>query len=443
MMLGFPSAAIAQSGSCTVVAGTLGAAHDLYDEHCTVPRRDCDPINGQWYCSSESISASSIPDNVISDNQSQPGQQGSSGGAGSEPNSGIGGPCIDADGDGWGWNGASCRVSASADNGASDSANGASVPTTGSSTCVDADGDGWGWNGSESCRVSAGPDSGAASSVGSGSSGANSGACVDDDGDGWGWNGRSSCRVSGAQYAGSDSVPVYQSSDITDLVLLTGQSNALGANTGYSAGLDSPDVQVFAFTNNGWRVADLHQVWDRGWHPRNDPDTDPSNNLLLHFGKRVVSRDDNRVVGFILASEPGAAISNWDYNGAFYRMLESKVLDAINQLPHKSELDGVLWHQGETDANDTAYYSRKLTELIANFRAENWYSSRKPFICGEIAHRGGVNNRLNQLNSDGDSYTACVSAAGLSTREDGSHFDAAGLRELGRRYADRYYSMTR
>ena len=119
------------------------------------------------------------------------------------------------------------------------------------------------------------------------------------------------------------------------------------------------------------------------------------------------------------------------------------MIDAINQLPHKSQLDGVLWHQGETDANDTPYYENKLRALIRNFRSENWYSPGKPFLCGEIARRGGVNNRLNSLNNDSDAYTGCVSASGLQTRVDGSHFTAEGLREIGKRYADRYYSMTR
>ncbi len=459
---------LAQSGACLVVADSLGAAHDLYESHCSEPRQDCDPVSGRWYCSSQNIPNSGVPAGAYSGEQAGSNQSNSSGSSSNNnsgaDNAGSGsagsGVCVDPDGDGWGWNGASCRVSGSTGNttntGAGDTGNGSSGTGGGTSSsesqsganCVDPDGDGWGWDGSASCRVSSAANSGAGNNNNTaGNNTSDASNCVDPDGDGWGWNGSSSCRVAVRQPSNnasneSNASTVYRSSDITDLVLLTGQSNALGASTDYDSGLDSPDKQVFAFTSNGWQVADLHQIWDRGWHPRNDPNTDPSNNLLLHFGKRLVSRDRNRVVGFVLVSEPGAAIVNWDYNSEFYRKMENRVLDAINQLPHKSQLDGVLWHQGETDANDTAYYTNKLNALISNLRSENWYSSGKPFICGEIAKRGGVNNRLNRLNTDNDAYTACVSAAGLSTRIDGSHFDAEGLRELGKRYADRYYSMT-
>lgn len=465
-MVQIPTAA-AQSGECIVVAGSLGDAQDLYASYCSEPRRDCDPVNGQWYCSSANISASNLPDNIYSGAGQSGGTSGSTSQAGSASSgqaqtggtastpSGTAGACVDPDGDGWGWNGSSsCRIESSSSGGSTSGSNSTTQSSSSGNTtssnaaCVDPDGDGWGWDGSRSCRVdsgSTGTSSGSSNSASSGgntASSADAGACVDPDGDGWGWDGRASCRVESTQKSNSTSNGSYQAADITDLVLLTGQSNALGANTDYDAGLDAPDKQVFAFTNNGWREANLNQIWDRGWHPRNNPNTDPSNNLLLHFGKRLVARDGNRVVGFILVSEPGAAIANWDYNSDFYRAIDARVLDAINQLPHKSQLDGILWHQGETDANDTDYYTQKLNGVIANFRSENWFSNGKPFICGEIAKRGGVNNRLNRLNTDNDAYTACVSASGVSTREDGSHFDAEGLRELGKRYADRFYSMT-
>ena len=428
--MGLPTYVMAQSSgqSCAVVADTLANAITAYAQNCPQPRQDCDPIDGEWYCSSDSISGSAKPavvnrntsqnNNSSASNNSQVQQSGSvdntTSSQGSNTSSGNStsgqGPCIDVDGDGWGWNGASCRVSTTV--AASNQTQ--SPASEGSGTCIDTDGDGWGWNGA-SCRVTAASQTSGTQSTGSQNSGANNAAS-----------------------SGS-----YRASDITDLVLLTGQSNALGANTDYDASLDSPHPQVFAFTDTGWKRADLHQIWDRGWHPRNDPQTDPSNNLLLHFGKRLVTRDGRRVVGFILVSAPGAAISNWDYNSDFYRGIDDRVIDAINQLPHKSQLDGVLWHQGETDANDTPYYENKLRSLIDNFRSENWFSSGRPFICGEIAKRGGVNNRLNSLNSDSDAYTGCVSSSGLATRIDGSHFTAEGLRELGKRYADRYYDMTR
>ncbi|OED38677.1 hypothetical protein AB833_18475 [Chromatiales bacterium (ex Bugula neritina AB1)] len=232
----------------------------------------------------------------------------------------------------------------------------------------------------------------------------------------------------------------YTVADITDLILVTGQSNALGANTDYDATLDSPDNQVFAFTDGGWRVADLHQVWDLNWFPRGHPTEEPSNNFALHFGKQLVRQAPDRVVGFILVTAPGTGIEHWDQGGEFYTDLQNKVVSAINQTPHKSGVDGILWHQGENNAGDTAY-SGKLDALIANFRSENWFASNRPFICGETAVFEVVNRQLLALNSNGDQWSGCVRSNSLLAQSDGFHFSAAGLRELGRRYAEKYSEM--
>jgi len=39
-------------GQCTVVGDTLAEAANAYEQQCTLPRRDCDPVAGQWLCSS-------------------------------------------------------------------------------------------------------------------------------------------------------------------------------------------------------------------------------------------------------------------------------------------------------------------------------------------------------------------------------------------------------
>jgi hypothetical protein len=355
------------------------------------------------------------------------------------------GDCIDPDGDGYGWNGvASCEVSATSPQNDNTSAacvdadgdgygwNGVASCVVGSdrptpqggntnATCVDEDGDGWGWDGSQSCRISAG-----ASSSGGGA------PCIDDDGDGWGWDGSNSCRTQAALASGPAS--------ITDLVLVTGQSNALGAGTAFDWSLDRGHSQVYAFTDSGWRIADLRQVWDLGWHPRTNPGTDPHNNFALHFGKRLVQRDPSRVVGFVLASAPGQPISHWSYNSDFYNSIRAKVSRAINQLPHKSQLDGILFHQGESDGADSNSYGQDLRNLIHNLRSEPWFDYGRPFICGETA-RLPVNNQLNSLNRDTDPYTGCVQASNLPVHLDEQHFTASALRALGARYADRYLSI--
>ena len=43
--------------SCVVSGNTLSSAVAAYQQQCTLPRNDCDPIDGIWYCASFTISA--------------------------------------------------------------------------------------------------------------------------------------------------------------------------------------------------------------------------------------------------------------------------------------------------------------------------------------------------------------------------------------------------
>lgn len=276
----------------------------------------------------------------------------------------------------------------------------------------------------------------------------------------------------------ANGVSAQTASDITDLILVTGQSNAQGSLTDYDPTIDTVHPRVLAFTSDGtWQQADLHQAWDvNDWHPGNgslaDPTRTPYNNFAFHFAKSVAEADPTRVVGIVVASAPGEGIQHWDINGSFYNEVENKALTALNAIPGKSSFDGILWHQGETDAlffgtsdpdpqvtnderNHDTYYPEKLSSLITNFRSSTWFGSGKPFICGETkkaittAGEPSVNGRLMELNTDGNPWTGCVVANDLSTRDAdpdtgnvGTHFDANGLRVLGHRYANEYLQMT-
>jgi len=247
--------------------------------------------------------------------------------------------------------------------------------------CIDTApaGDGWGWNGSEPCRIT-GDDSPTVLPQGADA------VCIDTPplDDGWGWNGWAACRLAGDEITDSDlppagitvatadtsAVPItieqdvaFNPGDITDLILVTGQSNALGADAGFNSSLDAPNDRVFAFTDQGWRVADLDHVWDLGRYPRNAVNNVPSNNFGLHFGKRMAERLSNRVVGIVLVTAPGEAISHWNANGEFFAQTRDKVSRAVNELPHKSKVDGILWHQGESDGQDRDEYGEALFDL--------------------------------------------------------------------------------
>lgn len=439
LLLVFPvifSSPVALSQEACVTKGeTLSQAQSNYASQCTLDRVDCDPFDGEWYCASFTISSPTPPALTHS---------------GTPPVAERHPPCVsagsDSDGDGYGWeNHATCLVTDG------------SAPVVPAVTpiarpsCVrsdsDSDGDGYGWENNETCLVT---DTSVAEPVhvatlppipvtqdsDSVEDSAPAGSSID-------------TVVVMPQSEPANAEPAtgetadgsITASDITDLILVTGQSNTLGAGTAYDALLDASNDRVFAFTDRGWQVADLKQIWDHEWHPLNHPETDPSNNFSLHFGKSVATADSSRVVGFILASSPGSKIEAWNKGSSFYNTVQNKVVDALNRLPHKSAIDGILWHQGESDGQDIPSYTVSLNELIFNLRSEQWVQNQAPFICGETKI-ASVNRRLNGLNEDDDPSTACVEAFDLSTR-DGTHFDAPALRILGARYADAWLNITR
>ncbi len=422
----FVSTASAQE-TCVVAGSNLQIAKDNYATRCDIERADCDPFNGEWICASFSMTSPVPP--ALTVFQTEPV---------------IEAPVIEEP----------VTVTPVVVEPVVTEPVVTEPVVVATGLCVDSApvGDGWGWDGTKSCRLPI-----ASVPVGAGPV---PGPCVDSApvGDGWGWDGTKSCRLTivsepaiaepvAAEPVNESTPPAGQpilnskiAAGITDLILITGQSNVLGAGTAYNPSLDDPSDQVFAFTSDGWQIASLKQIWDRNWFPRNHPNTDPNNNLALHFGKSATARDSSRVIGFIVASNPGADISHWNYQSSFYNAVKSKALDAINQLPHKSEVDGILWHQGESDGEDKQYYSDALYSLISNLRNEPWVNDRAPFICGETKIRA-VNNRLNGLNRDSDPTTACVAGEDLSTRGDDRHFDAPALRTLGARYAEAYLNI--
>jgi hypothetical protein len=433
--------------SCIVAGG----AADSAPTHATC-QTNSDPDGDGWGW--EDNRSCRMPSGAVADQKPAPAT------------TGVHPPCTrddsDPDGDGYGWeNNASCMVQRTTNKPVTPSATEpARVTAPGLRRCTsprqDPDRDGIGWVDNALCASDAGVA-------------VCERADMDPDGDGIGWQRGKTCLVTSDRsvsqaVGGAGAQKALTLADITDVILVTGQSNVLGSMTAYDPGLDQPDQRVFAWTSAGWQTADLHQVWDRNGHPGNfskeNPNRRPYNNFAFHFGKALAQSGSGRVPAFIVASAPGKGISHWDRHGPFYREVSDKVQAALDALPHRDTIDGILWHQGETDwqfhgTSDPLasgipasspdyrnYYPIKLQALIKNFRSEPWASpGRTVFICGETRRAVGVNRHLMALNRDADPLSGCVQATDLPAREDdtdGSHFSAVGLRELGVRFARLY-----
>ena len=281
-------------------------------------------------------------------------------------------------------------------------------------------------------------------------------------------------------------------SDITDIILATGQSNLIGPDTVVAATIDQfgkvvefqqpdlPHPRVFAWnvdpTNNnagiGWKTADLTQSWHK---------TNPGaggiahNNLAFHFAKQVADRASTcKVIGLVMMAEGGRGIGYWDTGEDGWNQIVSQVSNALEALG-RSSIDGIIWHQGESDwiidgscypgpeciNNTPDFYAQKLysriadpdianpfgdSALIDRLRRESWFGENKPFIASETL-KAPVNIHLRKLNADNDEWTGTIrgdNTSGLEINPNdpfANHYSASGLRKLGERYATEYIRM--
>ena len=204
------------------------------------------------------------------------------------------------------------------------------------------------------------------------------------------------------------------------------------------------------------------RVWmltkDLKWVPAVDP---------LHFDKPamvgvglgrsfadvIAEHDSEAVIGLIPCAVGGSPIDSWKPGGFHPQTRSHPWDDAIQRteaaLDHGT-LQGILWHQGESDSNPdrSNSYQAKLDDLIARFRKE-FDEPELPFVAGQMGqfperpwddHRRTVDRAHQQLPSR-IPHTAFADSHGLTHKGDRVHFDAMSYRKLGRRYAKAFLAI--
>lgn len=250
-------------------------------------------------------------------------------------------------------------------------------------------------------------------------------------------------------FAGSVSAqhpdPTLPEKENFHLFLLVGQSNMAGRGKIDPAD-NEPHPHVLMLTKAGT------------WVPAVDP---------LHFDKpsvvgvglgrafanEIADANPGVMIGLIPCAVGGSPISAW-VPEAHYPPTDSHPWDdAIRRAQPAMQvgtLKGILWHQGESDANEelAGAYELRLHELIARFRKE-LDAPDVPFIAGQMGHfkkrpwddfKTQV-DAAHQLLPESVPHTAFVRSDGLAHKGDEVHFDTPSYRELGRRYARAYAEL--
>ncbi len=140
----------------------------------------------------------------------------------------------------------------------------------------------------------------------------------------------------------------------------------------------------------------------------------------------------------------GLATGHWNPGDLYYEAAVAR-LNALFGLHPEFVMGGFLWHQGESDAGNTAdaaAYESALDTMLAQLRTDVVAADdTTPVVLGGMVPSwvaGDVNRQTVQTTLESTPtrvpHTGFASSAGLVATSDGIHFNAASLRSLGTRY---------
>lgn len=227
--------------------------------------------------------------------------------------------------------------------------------------------------------------------------------------------------------------------------LLGGQSNMLGRAplSGLPTALRSPQADVLFFGGSDGTVGTtLTTLRPDG---KNSTEFGPE----VTFGRSIADASPTTQFALIKYAAGGTALYNdWaPGTGAEYKAFRNTVtagLAALHAAGHTTEIIGMAWHQGESDAIEgrQASYASNLTAFIADIRSH--YGAGLPFLIGEIRRSNGaafVTVADAQISvASADPRAVFVPASDLSFL-DTYHFDAASQITLGERFAAGYAAL--
>lgn len=215
--------------------------------------------------------------------------------------------------------------------------------------------------------------------------------------------------------------------------LLMGQSNMAGRGVLTDADRIY-DPRIFKLVNGRWQTA---------WEPLSSDRVFAGASLAPSFALEYLAATGAKRVGLIPAADGGSSIDKWQPGEALY----DNAVNAARLAKRISQIDAVLWHQGEADCNPdrAAVYAEKFLRMFRQLKEDLEQPSLKIYVGGlgdylpmcphdpNLAHYAALNAVLRELAASYDDIVY-IDASGLTPKEDNLHFNTASLREFGRRY---------
>lgn len=142
-------------------------------------------------------------------------------------------------------------------------------------------------------------------------------------------------------------------------------------------------------------------------------------------------------IGIVCAARGGTRIHEWAPVEQNKPTLYDTALTATKAaLAGGGTLRGVLWHQGESNSSKAASYPDRLKDLVQNLR-NDFNNPKLPVVYSQLGSWRDDYKAFNAMIVQQPAiipHTACITTEGLGNL-DKAHFDTAGQRGLGERFA--------
>lgn len=217
------------------------------------------------------------------------------------------------------------------------------------------------------------------------------------------------------------------------IYLLIGQSNMSGQATFW---------EEDAITIPGAYLLNNDNVFEPAMNPFNRYSTIRKGLLMQNmnpgytFSREMLEKTDGISIGMVVNARGGTSIEQWKKGSHYY----DEAVTRANVARKVGLLKGVLWHQGEANSRQPEGYLNKLKKLILNLRRDLGEPDL-PFVAGQLfydrekkPHTKQINEEIARLPTTVP-YTGYTRSDGLTTF-DNTHFDARGMKLLGKRYAE-------
>lgn len=238
-----------------------------------------------------------------------------------------------------------------------------------------------------------------------------------------------------------------------DLFLLMGQSNMKGRGVMPEDPKRDPRIVMMHLKDDQWYLArhPLHLTGDaKTFKGHDNAGVGPG----LTFAETLAAANPKSAIALVPCAVGGSSVKLWQKGAKLYdEALRRAKLALQTTAPVKGRIRGVIWLQGEANANpeELPLHAERLKAMIDSLRADLALPDL-PFIActiGEMKSEEALKN-IRAMNDillalpKSVPHTACVDARDLKTHiGDQVHFDTAAQEEMGRRFGAKFIEMTK